>query len=111
MPPHRGPTRNAQAQELNTQIFECMYFSALETSCDLAKEEGVYETYAGSPVSKGVLQFDMWDVKPSSGRWAQLCRDESGVAPVKRIAISIYIQVYGTCWQFNMWDVKPSSRM
>ena len=45
-----------------------MYFAALETSCEMAKADGPYETYAGSPVSKGVLQFDMWDVKPASGR-------------------------------------------
>ncbi|KAG1661396.1 hypothetical protein FOA52_005689 [Chlamydomonas sp. UWO 241] len=58
-----------EAQELNKHIFETMYYAALETSCELAKVEGPYETYTGCPVSKGELQFDMWGVKPDSGRW------------------------------------------
>lgn len=57
-----------RARQLNRDIFETIYFSALEASCDLAAVEGVYPTYEGSPVSKGVLQFDMWNVEPSS-RW------------------------------------------
>jgi ribonucleoside-diphosphate reductase alpha subunit len=53
-----------KARALNKQIFETIYHSALFESCELAKEEGPYETFAGSPASQGVLQFDMWDVKP-----------------------------------------------
>jgi len=49
-----------KARELNKQIFACVYQSALEESCQLAKEEGPYETFAGSPASQGILQFDMW---------------------------------------------------
>jgi ribonucleoside-diphosphate reductase alpha chain len=55
-----------EAAELNKKIFEHMYFAALESSMELAKKEGPYETFAGSPSSKGVLQFDMWNVKPST---------------------------------------------
>ena len=53
-----------KARELNTQIFACVYQSALFESCQLAKEEGPYETFAGSPASQGILQFDMWGVTP-----------------------------------------------
>ncbi|XP_003386357.1 PREDICTED: ribonucleoside-diphosphate reductase large subunit-like [Amphimedon queenslandica] len=54
-----------EAQELNRMIFETIYYAALTASCELAGEEGVYETYHGSPVSQGILQYDMWDVTPS----------------------------------------------
>jgi len=53
-----------KARALNKQIFETIYHSALFESCQLAKEEGPYETFHGSPASQGILQFDMWDVKP-----------------------------------------------
>ena len=55
-----------EAAELNKKIFEHMYFAALEASMEDAKKDGPYETFAGSPASKGVLQFDMWNVKPSA---------------------------------------------
>ncbi|GAQ89121.1 ribonucleoside-diphosphate reductase complex [Klebsormidium nitens] len=57
-----------EAQQLNKDVFETIYYAALRTSCQLAKEEGPYETYAGCPVSKGVIQPDMWGVS-LSGRW------------------------------------------
>lgn len=50
----RFPFESAEAQKLNTQIFETIYYAALESSCELAAELGAYETYPGSPVSKGV---------------------------------------------------------
>lgn len=50
----RYPFESAEAQELNRNIFETIYYAALKTSCQLAKEVGPYETYEGSPVSKGV---------------------------------------------------------
>lgn len=53
-----------EARELNKLIFQCIYYAALDESCKLAKEEGPYETFAGSPASQGILQFDMWGVKP-----------------------------------------------
>ncbi|KAL7104541.1 hypothetical protein ACP275_08G251900 [Erythranthe tilingii] len=57
-----------EAQQLNKDIFETIYYHALKASCELAQKEGPYETYVGSPVSKGILQPDMWGVKPSE-RW------------------------------------------
>jgi ribonucleoside-diphosphate reductase alpha subunit len=52
-----------RARDLNRNIFEMIYYAALFESCDLAKEEGPYETYEGSPASQGILQFDMWGVQ------------------------------------------------
>jgi len=50
----RYPFESKEAKELNTKIFETLYYGALEASCELAAEKGTYETYQGSPVSKGV---------------------------------------------------------
>jgi ribonucleoside-diphosphate reductase alpha subunit len=52
------------AREINRLIFTHIYFAALRESCELAKEEGPYETFAGSPASQGILQYDMWGVQP-----------------------------------------------
>ena len=57
------------ARQLNKEIFETIYFGAMETSMEIAQEEGAYETFKGSPVSKGIFQFDMWGVTPDSNRW------------------------------------------
>mmetsp|Transcript_74742 Transcript_74742/g.139543 ORF Transcript_74742/g.139543 Transcript_74742/m.139543 type:complete len:812 (+) Transcript_74742:96-2531(+) len=65
----RYPFESEPARRLNEDIFETIYFAACEASCDLAAELGPYETYAGSPASKGILQFDMWGKVPRSGRW------------------------------------------
>jgi ribonucleoside-diphosphate reductase alpha subunit len=65
----RMPFDSAEARGLNTDIHETIYFAAMETSMELAKVNGPYETFKGSPVSKGIFQFDMWGVTPSSGRW------------------------------------------
>ncbi len=65
----RMPFESAEARRLNKDIFETMYFAAMSASKDLAKVEGPYETFKGSPVSKGIFQFDMWGVTPDSGRW------------------------------------------
>merc|ERR1712064_165885 len=65
----RMPFESEEARRLNEDIFETIYFSACETSCELAAKLGTYETYAGSPASNGKLQFDLWDRKPKSGRW------------------------------------------
>jgi ribonucleoside-diphosphate reductase alpha chain len=59
---------SAEARQLNKDIFETIYYAALTASKDLAIELGAYETYKGSPISKGQLQFDMWGVTPSN-RW------------------------------------------
>jgi len=57
-----------EAAKLNAEIFETLYFAALNASKDLAITEGHYETFPGSPASEGILQFDMWNVTPTS-RW------------------------------------------
>ena len=59
------PFTSDEAKNVNKKIFETIYFSALTASKDLAKVEGTYETYSGSPASQGILQFDLWGVKPS----------------------------------------------
>ncbi len=64
----RYPFESTEAKMLNRAIFETIYFAALTESCALAKEFGHYSSYPGSPISKGLLQFDMWDETPSS-RW------------------------------------------
>merc|ERR1719310_70618 len=65
----RLPFESEPARRLNEDIFETIYFAACEASCELAERDGPYETFAGSPASKGKLQFDLWDRKPKSGRW------------------------------------------
>jgi ribonucleoside-diphosphate reductase alpha chain len=62
------PFESNEARALNREIFETIYFASMSASKDLAKVEGPYETIKGSPVSKGVFQFDMWGVTPSN-RW------------------------------------------
>merc|ERR1711933_35787 len=57
------------AKRLNEDIFETIYFAACESSCELAERDGPYETFEGSPASKGQLQFDLWGKPPKSGRW------------------------------------------
>merc|ERR1712217_67048 len=57
------------AKTLNEDIFETIYFAACEASCELAARDGPYDTFEGSPASRGQLQFDMWGVTPKSGRW------------------------------------------
>ncbi|XP_071039590.1 ribonucleoside-diphosphate reductase large subunit [Parasteatoda tepidariorum] len=69
----RYPFDSEEAQKLNADIFETIYFAALEASCELAEKYGTYETYEGCPVSKGILQHDMWGVTPSDRwNWAEL---------------------------------------
>lgn len=72
----RYPFESEEAKKLNREIFETIYYASLTASKDLAKVDGPYETYKGSPVSKGELQFDMWGVKPTD-RWEwDVLRDE-----------------------------------
>ena len=58
-----------EAQRLNEDIFETIYFGAMERSCELAKIHGPYKSYQGSPLSEGKMQFDLWNVTPKSDRW------------------------------------------
>lgn len=62
----RYPFDSKEARKLNVHIFETIYYGALEASCELAKDYGTYETYDGCPASKGVLQYDMWNVTPTN---------------------------------------------
>ncbi len=64
----RMPFDSAEAKQLNTEIFETIYFAAMTESCHLAEQNGAYETFQGSPLSQGEFQFDLWGVQPSS-RW------------------------------------------
>ena len=65
----RMPFDSDEARGLNKDIHETIYFAAMEASMELAKQDGPYESYKGSPVSKGIFQFDMWGVTPGSNRW------------------------------------------
>merc|ERR1711971_611139 len=57
----RMPFDSKEAQELNKNIFEAIYFGALTASNEIAKEKGAYKTYKGSPLSEGKIQFDLWN--------------------------------------------------
>jgi ribonucleoside-diphosphate reductase alpha chain len=70
------PFESEEARALNREVFETIYFASMTASKDLAKVDGPYQTIKGSPVSKGVFQFDMWGVTPTS-RWEwDLLKDE-----------------------------------
>lgn len=64
----RLPFDSDAAKQLNKEIFETIYYAALTTSCELAKAQGAYSSFAGSPASQGILQYDMWGVEPTD-RW------------------------------------------
>lgn len=67
------PFDSDEAKALNRDIFETIYFAALSASNDIAAKDGPYETYDGSPISKGILQFDMWNVEPTKRwKWGEL---------------------------------------
>ncbi len=67
------PFDSEMAKLLNKNIFETIYYAALVASNQLAKENGAYETYEGSPVSKGIFQFDLWNIQPSDRyNWDEL---------------------------------------
>lgn len=72
----RYPFDSPEARQLNKDIFETIYFAAVTESCAIAKRDGHYETYPGSPASQGILQYDMWGVQPSDRwDWASLKAD------------------------------------
>ena len=69
----RLPFASESAMKLNREIFETMYYASVSSSIDLAEKEGSYSSYEGSPMSKGIFQFDMWGVKPSERyNWEEL---------------------------------------
>jgi ribonucleoside-diphosphate reductase alpha chain len=65
----RLPFESEEAKKLNKDIFETIYFASMTASKDMAIKDGAYETFKGSPLSKGQFQFDLWNVTPESGRW------------------------------------------
>ncbi|KQB40824.1 ribonucleoside-diphosphate reductase subunit alpha [Flavobacterium aquidurense] len=67
----RMPFTSDEAKALNQEIFETLYFAAVTASMEMAKEEGPYSTFAGSPMSQGEFQYNMWGMKDEelSGRW------------------------------------------
>ena len=76
------PFHSDQAKKVNKLIFETMYHASLEMSMEIAKEKGAYSTFKGSPASKGILQFDMWNVEPTNRYdWSKLKEDiqENGI--------------------------------
>lgn len=69
----RMPFDSPEARKMNRDIFESLYYGALVASCELSEKLGPYETFEGSPASKGLLQYDLWDVEPSDRHdWAAL---------------------------------------
>lgn len=72
----RLPFESELAAILNRNIFETIYFAAMTASKDLAKKQGAYETFEGSPLSKGLFQFDLWKVQPSGRHdWESLRKE------------------------------------
>lgn len=65
----RMPFDSPEAQRLNEDIHETIYYGAMTASMELAKKDGSYQSWKGSPISQGIFQFDMWGVTPKSGRW------------------------------------------
>jgi ribonucleotide reductase alpha subunit len=61
----RIPFESDEAMQVNEKIFETIYWAALNSSMEISKEIGPYQTFEGSPISSGILQFDMWNKKPS----------------------------------------------
>lgn len=103
----RMPFDSPEAKQLNIQIFETIYHAALTSSCESAKELGPYETYQGSPVSQGILQYDMWNVTPSDlWDWSSLkekiaqygVRNSLLVAPMPTASTS-QILGYNECFE------------
>lgn len=62
------PYGSDESKVLNKEIFETIYFASISASCDIAKEDGPYATFKGSPLSQGKFQFDLWGVEPTK-RW------------------------------------------
>lgn len=103
----RLPFDSPEARNLNLQIFETIYHGALESSMELAKRDGPYETYQGSPASNGILQYDMWNVTPTDlWNWTNLkesialhgLRNSLLVAPMPTASTS-QILGYNECFE------------
>lgn len=102
------PFESEEAAMVNEKIFETIYFGACESSMELAMKEGAYQSFAGSPSSKGQLQFDLWNYKPHLGGydWEGLkkkivvhgLRNSLLVAPMPTASTS---QILGNCESFE----------
>ena len=82
----RVPWESEKAAELNQLLFEHMYYAAVESSCELAEVEGPYSTFAGSPASKGLFQYDLWNTTPltlEEGRirWTAVSEEKDQTLP------------------------------
>ena len=101
-----------EAKVINKQIFETMYHAALEKSTELAKEFGCYSSFLGSPASKGILQFDMWNVTPDRYNWDKLkgdihyqgLRNSLLLAPMPTASTS-QILGYNECFEPNSGNI------
>eukprot|EP01054_Gregarina_sp_Poly1_P000382 Gregarina_sp_Poly_1__381@NODE_1095_length_5109_cov_377_047997_g759_i0_p1_GENE_NODE_1095_length_5109_cov_377_047997_g759_i0NODE_1095_length_5109_cov_377_047997_g759_i0_p1_ORF_typecomplete_len840_score81_87Ribonuc_red_lgC/PF02867_15/2_7e190Ribonuc_red_lgN/PF00317_21/6_5e03Ribonuc_red_lgN/PF00317_21/9e31ATPcone/PF03477_16/1_2e15ATPcone/PF03477_16/1e04Ly6_related/PF06579_12/0_087_NODE_1095_length_5109_cov_377_047997_g759_i024534972 len=122
----RLPYEDPHVVKLNAEIFETIYFAACEASCDLAESQGPYETFHGSPASKGILQFDMWNDERGrkslppiqlSGRWNWTdlkerivkhgMRNSLLVAPMPTASTS---QILGNCESFEPYTSNIYTR-
>lgn len=111
------PYEDPKAEDLTQMIFETIYHAAMETSMEIAKEEGPYQSFKGSPLSEGKFQFDLWGVKPFSDRydWNKLRKDvmEHGarnsllVAPMPTASTS---QVLGNNESFEPFTANVYTR-
>ena len=82
----RIPWESDKAAELNQLLFEHIYFAAVESSCEIAEQEGPYSTFEGSPMSRGLFQYDLWNVKPLTStegfiQWTTVSEEKEQVLP------------------------------
>lgn len=112
------PWESEAALELNRRIFAHMYYAAAESSCDIAATEGTYETYVGSPASRGQLQYDLWKQEPLRDPeldWDQLVntirrvgmRNSLLIAPMPTASTS---QILGNCECFEPYATHIFTR-
>lgn len=97
-----------EAAALNRQIFETIYYAALRTSCELARRDGPYESYVGSPLSEGRLQPDLWGVPTNDARhdWTSLRRDVAAYGARNSLLVALMptastAQILGNCESFE----------
>lgn len=112
----RYPFDSLEAKKLNMQIFETMYYAALSASVDLAKKEGPYPMYNKSPMSRGLLQFDLWNKNPGNlWNWEDLkirikkygLRNSTLLAPMPTASTS---QILGNNESFEPYTSNIYSR-
>jgi len=95
-----------EAQQLNRDIMETIYYVAIRTSMRLAQRDGPYETFQGSPISQGLFQFDLWDCDPGVSRydWTSLRRD----VQTHGIRNSLLLALMPTASTSQMFGNSPS---